>query len=96
VRGLELVEMEAADTCCGFGGVFSLKFPEASGAMARAKARQVLSSGADAVTGCEPSCLMNIEGVLRQRRSGVQALHLADILAGIAAEPDLPLRSTAG
>jgi L-lactate dehydrogenase complex protein LldE len=82
VRGLELVEMEAPDTCCGFGGVFSPRFPETSAALARAKAARVLVSGADAVTGCEPSCLMNIEGVMCQGGHEVRAFHLADILAG--------------
>ncbi|MCF8061280.1 MAG: (Fe-S)-binding protein [Deltaproteobacteria bacterium] len=85
VRGLELVEMDPPDTCCGFGGVFSFKFPDAAGALALAKAERILATGAGTVTGCEPSCLMNIEGVLRRAGHGVKAFHLADILAGSTA-----------
>ncbi len=81
VCGLEFVEMDPSDTCCGFGGVFALKFPETSGALGRAKAERILATGAGTVTGCEPSCLMHIEGTLRRMGHSVKSLHLADILA---------------
>lgn len=81
VSGLKLVEMTSSEECCGFGGVFSVKFPEISGAMGEVKATHVEASGADFVTACDPSCLMQIEGVLRRRNSKAQTIHLASILA---------------
>jgi L-lactate dehydrogenase complex protein LldE len=82
VKGLELVEMENSDRCCGFGGVFSFKYPHISNAMAGDKAGNILASGADAVVGCEISCLMHIGGTMKQKGLPVKALHLADVLAG--------------
>jgi L-lactate dehydrogenase complex protein LldE len=81
VRGLELREMETAEECCGFGGTFSVKFPEISGGMARTKIDSILQTGADAVVGLDSSCLLQIEGALRRAGSGVRAMHLAEVLA---------------
>jgi L-lactate dehydrogenase complex protein LldE len=81
VKNLEFVEMEKSDVCCGFGGVFSFKYPDLAEALVRDKADQILASGAGFVTGCEISCLMHIGGHMAHRRLGVRALHLADILA---------------
>ncbi|MFV1958705.1 MAG: (Fe-S)-binding protein [Planctomycetota bacterium] len=82
VRGLELVEMESSDECCGFGGTFAMKFPAISSGIGARKVDQILASGADAVASTEPSCLMQIGGLLERRGSRVRALHLAEILAG--------------
>jgi len=79
--GLKLVEMDESDRCCGFGGTFSVKYPEISTAMADDKVDTILATGADAVVGCDVSCLMNIAGRLSRRRSRVRALHIAEILA---------------
>ncbi|MFA6232996.1 MAG: (Fe-S)-binding protein [Bacteroidota bacterium] len=84
VAGLELVEMDAAEVCCGFGGTFAVKFDEVSAAMAEEKAASIERSGADVVTGVDSSCLMQIEGMLRRRGSSVRAMHIADILGGVA------------
>lgn len=81
VRGLELREMDAAEECCGFGGTFSVKFPEISGGMARTKIDSILRTGAGAVVGVDSSCLMQIEGALRRAGSAVRTLHLAEVLA---------------
>ena len=81
VRGLELVEMKDSDRCCGFGGIFSFKFPHIARAMVEEKVKNILASGADVVTGCEMSCLMHIGGYLRHRGIPVRMFHLADILA---------------
>lgn len=67
--------------CCGFGGVFSVDHPEISTAMLEAKLEEVRSSGAEAVVGCDVSCLMHLEGGLRQRGSAVRCAHLAQVLA---------------
>ncbi|MGI9571405.1 MAG: (Fe-S)-binding protein, partial [Desulfobulbia bacterium] len=81
VEGLELVEMKDADGCCGFGGTFSVNYPEISTAMVDHKIENILASGADYVTGCDMSCLMNIQGRLSRRKEKVQVKHIAEILA---------------
>jgi L-lactate dehydrogenase complex protein LldE len=80
VRGLELVPLERADECCGFGGSFSVRFPGISGAMVQDKAGFIEKAGVDAVVATDAGCLMNIAGCLRRRGSAVRALHLAEVL----------------
>ncbi len=80
VRGLELVALERADECCGFGGSFSVRYPGISGAMVTDKAAFVERAGVDAVVATDAGCLMNIAGCLRRRGSRVKALHLAEVL----------------
>ncbi len=80
VRGLELVPLERFDECCGFGGSFSIRFPGISGAMVTDKADFVAKSGADVMVTTDAGCLMNIAGCLRRRTSGIQCLHLAEML----------------
>ncbi len=81
VRGLELVEMGSSEECCGFGGTFATKFAMISGAMGATKCAAIEESGAEYVTALDSSCLLHVEGVLRRRRSGARAIHLASILA---------------
>lgn len=81
VRGLELVEMAVSDRCCGFGGTFAVHYPEISTAMVDDKIDAILASGADTVTGCDISCLMNIQGRVSRRGEDVQVLHIAQLLA---------------
>jgi L-lactate dehydrogenase complex protein LldE len=85
VEGLELLEMQGAEVCCGFGGAFAVKHADISTAMAEEKAGHIINSGADVVTGVDSSCLMNIEGILRRKGAGVRVMHIADILGGEAA-----------
>jgi L-lactate dehydrogenase complex protein LldE len=80
VRGLSLREIP--EECCGFGGLFSVKLPEVSAAMGMRKARAILETGAAGVASTEPSCLLQIGGILRRLGSGIRTLHLAEILAG--------------
>jgi L-lactate dehydrogenase complex protein LldE len=80
VCGLELLPLERHDECCGFGGSFSVRYPEISGAMVCDKAKFIEQSGADAVVATDSGCLMNIAGCLRRRGSKVRALHLAQVL----------------
>lgn len=82
VQGLTLVEMEESDRCCGFGGTFSVNYPEISTSMVDAKIDNILASGAEAVCGCDMSCLMNIKGRLSRRGEPVGVYHVAEILAG--------------
>ena len=81
VKGLTLLEMEGAEQCCGFGGTFSVKFPELSTAMVRDKCRAIEATGADYVVSADASCLMHIGGWLSRNRSPVKPLHIADLLA---------------
>lgn len=81
VRGLRLVEMDAAEECCGFGGTFSVKFPEVSGAMARTKIDSIARTGAETVVSLDSSCLMQLQGALRRAGSNVRTMHLAEVLA---------------
>jgi L-lactate dehydrogenase complex protein LldE len=81
VRGLELVEMDAAEECCGFGGTFSVKFPDISGAMARTKIDSIVRTGADTIVSVDSSCLMQLQGVLDRAGSNIRTMHLAEVLA---------------
>ena len=87
VRGLTLVELPAADQCCGFGGTFALKNADTSTAMLADKMRHVLDTGAEVVTAGDSSCLMHIGGGLSRLRAGTRAVHLAEILAATGSEP---------
>ncbi|HVX46611.1 MAG TPA: (Fe-S)-binding protein [Mycobacteriales bacterium] len=81
VRGLELVELPSAETCCGFGGTFALKNSETSTAMLADKVRAVLDTSAEMCVAGDNSCLMHIGGGLSRMRTGVRTIHLAEILA---------------
>ncbi len=81
VQELELIEMDDAETCCGFGGTFSVKFPMISYAMDEVKVDSIRRSGADYVVGTDASCLMQISGYLNRQRVPVQSIHLAEVLA---------------
>jgi L-lactate dehydrogenase complex protein LldE len=81
VRGIDFVEMEAPDTCCGFGGTFSVKYGEISSAILDEKLARITKSGADYVIANDSSCLMQIAGGLSRAGSGVKTMHLAELLA---------------
>jgi L-lactate dehydrogenase complex protein LldE len=81
VRGIELVELPEASECCGFGGTFAVKNAEVSAAMLADKVRGVLDTGAEVVCAADNSCLMHIGGGLSRQRTGVRAMHLAEVLA---------------
>jgi L-lactate dehydrogenase complex protein LldE len=81
VRGLELREMDPPEECCGFGGTFSVKFPELSGAMARNRVEAIVRTGAQAVISLDPSCLMQIQGAASRAGLQIRTLHLAEVLA---------------
>ena len=81
VRGVELVELENAEACCGFGGTFSVKYPEISVAILDQKIEAIERSGVQAVVSGDASCLMQIGGRLSRNRSNVRVMHLAELLA---------------
>ena len=82
VKGLELVEMNDVETCCGFGGTFAVKFEAISLSMAEQKLTHALATGADYLISTDPSCLMHLDGFIRKKGYKIQALHIADVLAG--------------
>ena len=83
LAGVELREMQDCETCCGFGGTFSIKFGEISAAMADAKCERIAASGAQAVVLGDLGCMLNIEGRLRRRGDErTRVLHIAELLAG--------------
>jgi L-lactate dehydrogenase complex protein LldE len=81
VKGLELVPLNEEETCCGFGGVFSVIYPEVSQAMMETKVHNIEASGADTIVACDAGCLMNIAGGLKKVNSPVKAMHLIQVLA---------------
>ena len=81
VRGAEFVELENADSCCGFGGTFSVKYPEISVAILDQKIEAIERAGVQAVVSGDASCLMQIGGRLSRKGSSVRAMHLAELLA---------------
>ena len=88
VRGIDLVDLPDDETCCGFGGTFSLKNPDVSAAMCADKVSAVLRTGAQVLCSCDNSCLMHIGGALSRQRAAVATMHLAEILASTASPGD--------
>jgi len=80
VQGLELVPLPGEETCCGFGGSFSVIYPEVSKAMMEAKVRAIESTGAEVVAVGDAGCIMNIAGGLRKAGSPIRTMHLIEIL----------------
>ena len=81
---LKVVEMAECESCCGFGGTFSIKYGEISARMADNKCQHIVNSGADAVVLGDLGCMLNIEGRLRRRGDTARVLHVAEVLAGEA------------
>jgi L-lactate dehydrogenase complex protein LldE len=81
VGGIDLVQLEKAEECCGFGGTFAVKNAETSSAMLSDKVRCVLNTGAEFCSAADNSCLMQIYGSLHRQRTGVKTVHITEILA---------------
>lgn len=82
VDGLDLVELERADVCCGFGGAFSVKMSDISTAMLEEKVAYVEKSGADVLVAGDTGCVMHMQGGMRRLGVDVQVVHIAEVLAG--------------
>lgn len=87
VEGLELVEIKDSEACCGFGGVFAVKYGELSDAIVAEKAEAIEASGADTLIGADLGCLINIAGKLHRLGSAIRVRHIAEVLANMG---DLP------
>jgi L-lactate dehydrogenase complex protein LldE len=81
VKGLRLAEMQDNETCCGFGGTFSVKFESISVAMAEQKISHAMDTGAEYIISTDLSCLMQIDGVIRKKQLPIKTIHIADVLA---------------
>jgi L-lactate dehydrogenase complex protein LldE len=80
VEGLEAVPLAGSERCCGFGGTFSVRYPDLSVAMADSKLDEIEQVGVHTLVSADPGCLMHLGGRLRRRGSQVRALHLASLL----------------
>ena len=81
VKGLELVEMNDVETCCGFGGTFSVKFDDISASMADQKVGNAMATGAEYIISTDLSCLMQIDGYIKGKDLPIKTMHIADVLA---------------
>ncbi len=81
VKGLELIEMEERETCCGFGGTFSVKFEPISAAMAEQKVEHALDTGAEYIVSTDSSCLMHQYGYIKKHKHPLKVAHVMDVLA---------------
>ncbi len=81
VKGLEIVEMNDVETCCGFGGTFAVKFEPISIAMGDQKITNASATGAEYLISTDMSCLMHIDGCNKHKHAGLKVMHLADVLA---------------
>src|ERR1017187_2196905 len=81
VKGLELVEMNESETCCGFGGTFAVKFESISSAMAEQKVNNAMAAGADFLISTDTSCLMHIDAYIQKKKLPLKCMHIADVLA---------------
>jgi len=81
VKGLELIEMEESETCCGFGGTFAVKNKAISTAMVEKKVENALATNVEYIVSTEASCLLNINGYCAKNNIPIKGIHLADILA---------------
>lgn len=85
--GVKIHEMPNAETCCGFGGTFCVKYPDISNAMVSDKSKEIAASGAGMVLAGDLGCLMNMAGKLTRDGYNVKARHVAEVLAGLTDKP---------
>ncbi|HNQ13811.1 MAG TPA: (Fe-S)-binding protein [Bacteroidia bacterium] len=81
VKGLELVEMEKQDVCCGFGGHLGDKFGHIAEAMAKDKVEAIVQCNPEIIIGIDMGCLVHVQKILREQNSDIKIMHLADVLA---------------
>jgi len=82
ITNVTLVPIKNSQNCCGFGGTFSIKYPEISGKMLSEKIEAIKTSKTGIITSCDMSCLMHIGGALKKQKENIKPLHIAQILAG--------------
>jgi L-lactate dehydrogenase complex protein LldE len=87
VSGLVLQELPDADTCCGFGGMFCVKYPDISNAIVEKKTADIAATGAETLLAGDLGCLMNMAGKLKREGRPTKTRHVAEVLAGMTDEP---------
>ncbi|MEC9345489.1 MAG: (Fe-S)-binding protein [Pseudomonadota bacterium] len=87
VDGLELTELPSAETCCGFGGLFCVKYPDVSVDMVSRKTADIAATGAGTLLAGDMGCLLNMAGRLKREGSDIRVRHVAEVLAGMADGP---------
>lgn len=81
VEGLQLIESNDPDTCCGFGGTFSVNYSETSVKLAEKKINEALQMGADTIVSTDYGCLLHLDAYLKQSNTSLRIMHIADVLA---------------
>jgi len=81
VDGIDVVEPDRPDECCGFGGMFAVEEQAVSARMGLEKVRRHMATGAEYVTGPDSSCLMHMQGVAKKQGLDIQFIHVVQILA---------------
>jgi len=81
VQGLELRELKEIETCCGFGGTFSVKHEPIATSMAEQKIKQALDTEAEYIVSTEASCLMHLQGYINKNNKPIKTMHIVDVLA---------------
>ena len=89
VKDLSLAELDDRDVCCGFGGTFSVKYPEISTRLVSNKVSDLEKTSADVLLGGDLGCLLNIAGRLRREGKPTKVFHIAEVLAGMADGPGI-------
>ncbi len=87
VANLTLTEMDEAETCCGFGGTFCVKYPDISNRMVENKTANTYATGATTLLGGDLGCLLNMAGKLKREGHNIEARHVVEVLAGMTDEP---------
>jgi L-lactate dehydrogenase complex protein LldE len=88
VAGTELVDLELAEQCCGFGGTFAIKYPQISDAMLQKKLAGLKRAGANTLVSCDAGCLLHIAGRLQRQGEAIRVMHLAELLAARQTAPE--------
>lgn len=86
VKGLQLVEMDEVETCCGFGGSFAIKYEGISIGMADQKVKNALATKATYIISTDISCLMHLDGYIKKNDLPIKTMHIADVLVSGWAE----------
>ena len=89
VKGLTVKDLAHPEECCGFGGMFAVKYPDISGRMVSDKADDIDATGADTLLAGDLGCLMNMAGMLKRRGAAIKVRHVAELLAGDTGAPPI-------
>jgi L-lactate dehydrogenase complex protein LldE len=89
VEGLEIAEMKDSDVCCGFGGLFCVKYPDISNSIVSEKTKNIARSSAGTLLAGDMGCLMNMAGKLQREGSAIEVRHVAEVLAGMTDAPSI-------